>query len=103
MLQHSSSLTSKFTVRTGVVSRRKVLFRGITCVIGGGTVAGSLAIRQAQANAKVPKSQAGYKDSPKGGGRCDKCVQFQPPAACKIVDGAVSPSGSCNYFAPKPG
>jgi hypothetical protein len=29
-------------------------------------------------------------------------VQFQPPASCKLVDGSISPSGSCDFFAPKP-
>ena len=30
----------------------------------------------------------------------DKCVQFQPPNACKVVDGTISPRGSCRIFSP---
>jgi hypothetical protein len=61
-----------------------------------------VAARKARAAAKVSKSQADYQDTPRGGVRCDRCVQFEAPAACKIVDGPVSPSGSCSFFAPKP-
>lgn len=65
-------------------------------------LASAISAGRAQAAAKVPKSQAGYKDAPRSGMRCDRCLQFQPPAACKIVDGAISPSGWCDFFAPKP-
>ena len=51
---------------------------------------------------KVSQSQAKYLNSPRGNARCDRCIQFQPPSACKIVDGAVSPTGSCLFFAPRP-
>ena len=32
---------------------------------------------------------------------CDGCVNFQPPKACKFVQGDISPSGWCQLFAPK--
>jgi hypothetical protein len=51
---------------------------------------------------KLPPAQAGYRTSPRGAARCDLCAQFQPPSACKIVAGAVSPSGSCDFFVAKP-
>jgi hypothetical protein len=53
------------------------------------------------AQAKVSKSDAKYQDQPKEQQRCDGCVQFQPPNACKIVDGQISPSGWCQLFAAK--
>jgi hypothetical protein len=65
-------------------------------------LAAGFAAPAARAAAKVPKSQADYEDKPRGGVRCDRCLQFQPPAACKVVDGAISPAGSCDFFAPKP-
>jgi hypothetical protein len=39
-----------------------------------------------------------YQDHPDGDKRCDKCTQFQPPDACKVVDGSISPQGSCRIF-----
>jgi hypothetical protein len=56
----------------------------------------------AASSGKVSQTEAGYQNAPKGASRCDKCIQFQPPSACKVVDGAVSPAGSCNFFAPRP-
>jgi hypothetical protein len=41
-----------------------------------------------------------YQDHPDGDKRCDKCEQFQPPSACKMVDGTISPQGSCRIFVP---
>ena len=63
--------------------------------------AGILTPGAAFASSKVEQTQAGYKNSPRGDARCDKCLQFQPPSACKIVDGVVSPAGSCNFYAPR--
>ena len=80
------------------VSRRTLLSTGL----GAALLSSGLAARSAIAAAKVPKTQAGYKDAPRAAVRCDRCVQFQPPAGCQIVDGAISPAGSCDFFAPKP-
>ena len=83
------------------MTRRSVLAKTVVCA--SAAVAGPL-LRpgQAAAASKLQKSDAEYKDSPRGSMRCDKCVQFQPPASCKIVNGAISPSGSCDLFAPAP-
>jgi hypothetical protein len=83
------------------VSRRGLLFRGFLYAVGGVAAGRLLAADKAMAEDKVPKDQAGYRDAPRAGNRCDRCVQFQAPNGCKIVAGAVSPSGSCNFFAPK--
>jgi hypothetical protein len=84
--------------RIRLVSRRTVLTNGLgAALLGSGLAAGA-----ATAAAKVPKAQAGYKDAARAAMRCDRCLQFQPPTSCKIVDGAISPSGSCDFFAPKP-
>ena len=79
------------------LSRRRLLTTGAAVAL-----AGVLAAERARAAGKVPKAQADYKDAPRGAVRCDRCVQFQPPSGCKIVDGPVSPAGSCDFFAPKP-
>ncbi len=83
-------------------SRRHVLRRGAV-VIGAGAVIGAAGVCSgALAATKIPKNQAGYSDKPRGGNECDKCLQFQPPMGCDIVDGPVSPKGSCNFFGAKP-
>jgi hypothetical protein len=83
-------------------SRRGMLCSGAVLLCAGAVLPGLTLASEAVAAAKVPQGQAGYQSSPRGEARCDKCLQFQPPSACKIVDGAVSPSGSCNFFAARP-
>jgi hypothetical protein len=50
------------------------------------------------AQPKISKVAVNYQDHPDGDKRCDKCVQFQPPDACKMVEGPISPQGSCRIF-----
>jgi hypothetical protein len=52
----------------------------------------------AAAQPKISKVAVNYQDHPDGDKRCDKCIQFQPPDACKVVEGAISPQGSCRIF-----
>jgi hypothetical protein len=59
------------------------------------------AATQAAAQQKVKQAEVKYQDQPKGPQRCDGCVQFQPPNACKIVEGQISPNGWCEIFAAK--
>lgn len=78
--------------------------RGAALVLGAGAaLIGALAGGPATATpGKVSKAQAGYQNAPRGAARCDRCALFQPPSTCKIVDGAVVPTGSCTFFAPRP-
>jgi len=55
---------------------------------------------RATAAPKISQRVVAYQDHPDGDKRCDKCVQFQPPSACKMVDGTISPQGSCRIFVP---
>ena len=71
-------------------------------MFGAGAALGAAGLASPAWAGKIPQAQAGYSARPRGGEECDKCLQFQPPTACKIVDGVVSPSGSCNFFGPKP-
>jgi hypothetical protein len=50
------------------------------------------------AQPKISKVAVNYQDHPDGDKRCDRCVQFQPPDACKMVEGTISPQGSCRIF-----
>jgi hypothetical protein len=85
--------------RTLIISRRRVLAKG-SLAIGAALAAASLPC-SSFAGAKTPKAQAGYRNSPNSGAECDKCQQFEPPSGCKIVEGQVSPSGWCTFFAAK--
>jgi len=50
---------------------------------------------------KLTHATATYQDQPKGQQSCAACFNFQPPDACKFVQGAISPNGWCLLFAPK--
>jgi hypothetical protein len=76
-------------------SRRRVI----------GAVAGSvsagilLRISKAEASEKMTRQQAQYQDTPNGIYSCAVCTLFEPPAACKVVDGEVGKDGWCKAFA----
>ena len=36
-----------------------------------------------------------YQDKPNGDMHCSNCMQFVPPASCKVVEGVISPNGYC--------
>ena len=50
---------------------------------------------------KINKTDAMYQNHPKGQQRCEICLQFEPPNQCKIVEGSISATGWCQYFAAK--
>jgi hypothetical protein len=80
---------------SAILSRRSLL-RGAAAVAGILGVTSNLA----EAQPKISKVAVNYQDHPDGDKRCDKCAQFQPPDACKMVEGAISPQGSCRIFMP---
>ena len=86
MSGESESVSARF-------SRRSLLRSAVGIT---GVLAATLA--PALAQPKISKIAVNYQDHPDGDKRCDKCVQFQPPDACKVVDGAISPQGSCRIF-----
>jgi hypothetical protein len=55
-------------------------------------------VNHAAAQVKVSKQVVAYQDHPDGSKRCDRCAQFAPPDACKVVQGPIVPSGSCRLF-----
>ena len=61
----------------------------------------TLGPKLAVAQAKLTQKEVSYQDTPKGTQQCDKCMQFQPPSACKLVEGAINPQGWCTVFQPK--
>jgi hypothetical protein len=81
-----------------LLARRSLL----QCALGA---AGAIAIlgaapKHAVAAPKISKKAVAYQDHPEGDKRCDRCAQFQPPDACKMVEGPISPQGSCRIFIP---
>ena len=77
---------------------RRVLLTGTALALGTAAVA---AVSQAMAQVKIGQAVANYQNTPKGDQRCDRCINFQPPNACKFVQGDISPSGWCQLFASK--
>ena len=79
-------------------SRRSVIKAGL------GVVAGVAAATTARAqDEKIAQNLVQYQNQPKDGNECDKCVNWMPPNACKIVAGDINPKGWCVAFAPKEG
>jgi hypothetical protein len=73
---------------------RRLLLRSAV----GATGVLAATMNPALAQPKISKIAVNYQDHPDGDKRCDRCVQFQPPDACKMVEGTISPQGSCRIF-----
>jgi len=84
------------------ISRRQILTvaAGAAGAVTGvaATVGGSTPARAAKTSQKTVK----YQDTPKGEQRCENCMHFEPPSACKTVDGTVAAQGWCIVYAKKP-
>jgi hypothetical protein len=75
-------------------TRRQVMRAGLAA-------AGSMIAIGAHAQEKIQQAQVQYQSTPKDGNKCSTCVNFEAPAACKIVAGKISPDGWCIAFGPK--
>jgi hypothetical protein len=85
--------------RTDCQVSRRVLLTGTALVLSA--AAGVTEVTQASARQKFSQGDTKYQSTPKGDERCDGCISFQPPNACKFVQGDISPSGWCELFAAK--
>jgi hypothetical protein len=81
-------------------SRRMFFKRAVTYGVGAAIING-LGVNLATAQAKVAQNTVSYQGKPKDTQRCDGCNNFQPPNACKMVDGEISPQGWCSLFTKK--
>ncbi|MGH6671001.1 MAG: high-potential iron-sulfur protein [Xanthobacteraceae bacterium] len=63
--------------------------------------AADAAITRAGAQQKLSQAAAKYQGQPKGKQSCAVCANFQPPNACRFVQGVISPNGWCQLFAAK--
>jgi len=85
---------------SGEQDRRSTRLSRRSLLQGAAAAAGILgaAPTPATAQPKISKVAVNYQDHPDGDKRCEKCVQFQPPDGCKVVEGTISPQGSCRIF-----
>ena len=90
-------------IRSTALSRRSIL-RNFAFTAGGTAILGTVTggNRVAEAQTKLAQSAAGYQPTPHEGQACATCLQFVPPAACKVVEGTVSPAGWCKVYIKKP-
>ena len=77
-----------------------MLLHGVACAAGAAALLSPVTDAKA---AKMAQAAAGYQDSPKGAQQCDGCALFQAPNACQLIDGNISPSGWCKFWAKKAG
>lgn len=84
--------------RSAPLGRRTLL----RCAVGaaGGVAICCAPLHAATAAPKISKKAVAYQNQPDGEKRCEKCAQFQPPDACKLVEGPISPQGFCRIFVP---
>jgi len=69
--------------------------------VAGAVAALAVGAHQISAQTKASKTVVAYQDQPKGNQRCQNCINFEPPSACKVVEGEVGPQGWCRAYAPK--
>ena len=78
---------------------RRVVLRHTALALG--VAATGAAATRAAAQQKISQAAAKYQPQPKGQQRCDNCVNFVAPNACKFVQGDISPNGWCQLYAAK--
>ncbi|WP_035720649.1 hypothetical protein [Bradyrhizobium sp. ARR65] len=78
------------------IGTRRHLMRGAVAGLATGVC---LRMRQALAAEKMTQAQAEYRDTPNGLYSCAMCSLFEPPSACKVVEGEISKDGWCKAFA----
>ena len=85
------------TSRPSEFSRRGLIKAAIA---GSGIALAATLIAPTEASAKVAQRAVAYRGAPNGTARCADCAVWQPPAACKVVEGVISPNGWCSVYAP---
>ena len=81
-----------------------------TIILGAAMLTGLplLATPKRAVAAGVPQAAAKYQTMPKGAFQCSTCTYYVPGASataagtCKVVAGAILPTGWCQLYAKKP-
>jgi hypothetical protein len=84
--------------QTSRVSRRTLL-KSAACLAGAAPAL--LIMADSAQAAKLSKAAVKYQNSPKGSQSCANCKLFEPPSACRSVEGSVAASGWCNIWVKK--
>jgi hypothetical protein len=79
---------------------RRVFFQRVATYGVGAAIISKVGVSLA-ATTKVSQKSVSYQTQPKDTQRCDGCNNFQPPNACKMVEGEINPQGWCSLFAKK--
>jgi hypothetical protein len=88
-------------------SRKTVIINLLTLPVAAGAALGT--IGQAEAAATVDQKASQYQSKPKDGHQCSGCSLYIPAKSnpsksngtCKLVKGAISPSGWCKFWSKK--
>ena len=99
----SAGLSRRSMLRNSAFTAGGVAMLG-TIMAGGTALLGAMvsANRAAEAQTKMTPTAVSYQGTPQGPQRCDNCTQFQSPAACKVVSGAIAAAGWCKLYAKTP-
>ena len=84
-------------------SDKRASLRGMVRAGLGVLAAGTMARQASAQDQKIAQTLVQYQAGPKDGLRCDHCVNWVDPNACKIVVGPINPAGWCVAYAPKEG
>ena len=95
-------MSKSTTGPAGRASRRAILLNSAS-IAAGGFILSAPAARTALAQTKLTHEVAKYQDTPKDDQKCSTCIQFVPPASCKIVVDPISPDAWCQLYVVKPG
>jgi len=82
-------------------TRRDVLKLGAYALGAVGALSLAASSAEAQVAKKAAQSAAGYQAASSDGKHCSACQHFQAPSSCRIVEGTISPNGSCKLFSKK--
>jgi hypothetical protein len=80
---------------------RRRFTRALT--LGAGLLTlGAVTVAARAASAKLAPADVGYRPVTNTQARCDHCVNWVAPNACRLVTGPISPSGWCGLYARMP-
>jgi len=94
-------MTGPVSNRPLEISRRSMM-RCLSVAAGGVAILATIMNGARRAFAKSSQKAVGYQGTPHGAQRCDNCREFDPPSACKVVDGNIDPAGWCKVYIKKP-
>ncbi len=95
------SMVESTKICPAALSRRSML-RRIALATGGAALVATTVTGTRTAFAKSSQKAVHYQDTPHGTQSCDNCREFEPPSACKVVDGVITPTGWCKVYIKKP-